>query len=86
MELLEGKNLDDLVKRVAPCRWPRLARRSGKRPSACTSPIEHGLVHRDVKPGNLFLTTSGGVKVIDLGLARVTTPRLAGDLPTGCGP
>ena len=29
-----------------------------------------GLLHRDLKPGNVFLTQSGGVKVMDLGLAH----------------
>jgi serine/threonine-protein kinase len=75
MELLQGENLANHVGRVGPMAPARAVHIVGQAARALAEAHELGIVHRDVKPENLFLTSLGGehdfVKVLDFGIAKV---------------
>jgi len=83
MELLDGQTLDDRLA-AGPIAADQLVAIAIGVASALEAAHAVGLVHRDIKPGNLFLTGSGQVKVLDFGLAKVKTPAvpLGDDSPT----
>jgi serine/threonine protein kinase len=85
MELVAGDDLGGFVGRYGPL--PVAAACAVIRQAALGLQRlhEHGLVHRDVKPSNLMLTPAGGVKVLDLGLARHLHEPGAGGRITGHG-
>jgi serine/threonine-protein kinase len=68
MELLEGEELRALIQSAMP-----MTQALDYLIQACRglhAAHEQGVVHRDVKPGNLFVTRRGVVKVMDFGIAR----------------
>ena len=83
MELLDGRPLDELLPE-APLPINQVIRIGIGAASALEAAHAIGVVHRDVKPANLFLTASGDVKVLDFGLAKVQQPAqaLGEDAPT----
>jgi eukaryotic-like serine/threonine-protein kinase len=75
MELLEGETLAAHVARLGPLSPARAVHIVGQAARALGEAHERGIVHRDVKPENLFLTSLGGehdfVKVLDFGIAKI---------------
>jgi serine/threonine-protein kinase len=85
MELLDGESLSAMLTRVG-----------GKLPIAEVLAIagqvlevldvahSNGVIHRDIKPGNVFVTKSGHAKLLDFGLARIRDGAIS-IIPTAAG-
>ena len=73
MELLEGESLDSMLERNAGTGLP--LERVQSIVSGVAGALRHAhtksFVHSDLKPGNVFITRDGEVKVIDFGIARI---------------
>ncbi|HEY3261646.1 MAG TPA: serine/threonine-protein kinase [Pseudonocardiaceae bacterium] len=70
MELVEGEPLAAMIarrRRLSPERTLDVLEQAGH---ALQAAHQRGLVHRDVKPANILLTATGGVKLTDFGIAR----------------
>jgi beta-lactam-binding protein with PASTA domain/tRNA A-37 threonylcarbamoyl transferase component Bud32 len=77
MEYVEGETLRDVIRRegrVAPERAMSLA---ADICAALDFSHRNGIVHRDVKPGNVMITPQGTVKVMDFGIARAVSDSAA---------
>ncbi len=70
MEYVDGSNLHAVVAEHGRLSVPRAVSYAVQALRGLEHAHAAGLVHRDVKPGNLILDRSGGVKLLDLGLAR----------------
>jgi serine/threonine-protein kinase len=72
MEYLSGGTLDDRIAQDGPQPVDQALLWLGEAAEALDHAHKHGIVHRDVKPGNLLLDREGNVHVADFGIASAT--------------
>ncbi len=71
MEYVEGRDLDRVVQTSGPMPVVQAVDCLIQAARGLEAAHAQGIVHRDIKPGNLMLDAAGNVRVLDLGLARI---------------
>ena len=71
MELVPGQALSRILEREKKLDQEKVLDIMAQTSRALAAAHQRGLVHRDIKPGNLLITPEGQVKITDFGIARV---------------
>ncbi|HEV7504884.1 MAG TPA: serine/threonine-protein kinase [Thermoanaerobaculia bacterium] len=73
LEYVPGISLDERLKAGPPLTAPAAAKLGGQIAAGLDYAHQRGIVHRDVKPGNVLLSEDGTVKITDFGIAKLAS-------------
>ncbi len=73
MELVDGRPLSDIIAEKGPLNYKTAIEIAKQVASALSLAHKHNIVHRDVKPHNIMITTDGMAKLTDFGIARAVS-------------
>jgi serine/threonine-protein kinase len=85
MHLIEGTDLDSILKRFGPLTAPRAVAIISQIASALDAAHAAGVMHRDVKPPNILVTRDDFAYLADFGIASATTDEKLTQLGTAVG-
>jgi serine/threonine-protein kinase len=83
MDLLEGETLDQVITEGGCLQPARVLTVADAVLDILAAAHDKGIVHRDVKPDNIFITADGQVRLLDFGIARMATPGRTRTTQTG---
>jgi serine/threonine-protein kinase len=75
LEFLRGRTLEDLIAE-GPLPWRDALRIASRLADALSHAHENGIVHRDIKPGNVMILKKGEPKIMDFGVAKLDSSKL----------
>ena len=73
MELIDGRPLSEIIKETAPMNYKDVVSIAKQVASALSIAHKHHIIHRDVKPHNIMITTDGTAKLADFGIAKAVS-------------